>query len=476
MNPNLSSKLRAPTLFALALAAFASPTLRADEAQDIQTLQAQIQALQEKLNVLARKQEIADDSAAASAKALPKVAVGDAGLQIASPDASSSIHIGALVQVDSREFLQDGGGVLNNSFFLRRARLILDGKINKIYSWVFVPEFGNGSGGTATAVSILDANVTIAPSPELGFKIGKYKNPIGLEELQNDPNTSFVERSLVSDLEPSRDLGVEALGALDGGVVSYGVGLFNGTPDNLTASGNSDYDNEKQIVGRLFLTPFTDKDSLLHGLGFGVAGDLGREKTHSGVTAGYKTDGQQTFFTYNAAVYADGDSWRFSPQAYYYVGPFGFLAETVTSAINARPSAPTATSFPKKVQVENHASAITASYVLTGEDASYNGVTPAQPFSWSDHNWGAFQVVARWEELKIDRNAFYTATPLASSATNAYEAVATGVGVNWYLSKSVRISQDFFDTRFGILTPTAATPQILLHNEKALTTRVQLSF
>jgi phosphate-selective porin OprO and OprP len=476
MNPSLPSKLRAATLSALALAAFASTSLRADETQDIQALQAQIQALQEKLNILARKQEISDDNAAAAAKALPKVALADSGLVISSPDSSSSFHVGTLVQVDSREFLQDGGGVLNNGLFLRRARIILDGKFDNIYSWQFVPEFGNGSGGTANAVSILDANLVIAPTQALQFKFGKYKTPIGLEELQNDPNTFFVERSLVSDLEPSRDLGAEALGVLDGGVVNYAIGIVNGTPDNLTASGNSDYDNEKDGVARLFLTPFTDKESPLHGLGFGIAGDLGREKTHSGVTAGYKTDGQQTFFTYNPAAYADGDSWRFSPQAYDYVGPFGFLAETVTSTINARPTAPTATSFPKKVQAENHASALTASYVLTGEDASYNGVTPAQPFSWSGNTWGAFQLVARWEELRIDRNAFYGTIPLASPITNAYEAVSTGVGLNWYLNKAVRLSQDFFDTRFGILTPAAATPQILLHREKALTTRVQVSF
>lgn len=476
MKSLLTSKARAALLAALALTALASPALRADESQDIKDLQAQIQALQEKLAVLARKQEIADDASAAAAKAQPKVSVSDSGLVVASPDSSSSIHVGSLVQLDSREFFQDGGGVLNNSFFLRRARILLDGKLDNIYSWVFVPEFGNGSGGAATAVAILDANVTIAPTQGLQFKIGKYKDPIGLEELQNDSYTFFTERSLVTDLEPNRDLGVEALGVLYGGAVNYAAGLFNGTPDNLTASGNSDYDNDKDAVGRLFLTPFTDKDSLLHGLGFGVAGGLGREKTHSGVTGGYKTDGQQTFFTYNAAVYADGDTWRLSPQAYYYVGPFGFLAEQVTSAINARPTAPTATSFAKKVQVENKASAVAASYVLTGEDATYNGVTPAQPFSWSGHTWGAFQLAARWEQLKIDRNAFYGTTPLASPSTNADEATAWSVGVNWYLTKAVRITQDFYDTRFGVLTPTAATPQILQHDEKALTTRVQLSF
>jgi phosphate-selective porin OprO/OprP len=477
MNSSVASKLRVASLAALALAAFAAPSVRADDSGQIKQLQDQIQALQNQLNIIARKQEISDDSAAAAAKVQPTTSFGDNGFTYASADGANSFHLGTLIQVDSREFLGDGGGVLNNGLFLRRARIVLDGKFDKIYSYQFVPDFGNGSAGTATTPVILDANLTIAPTQELQFKIGKYKDPIGLEELQNDQYTAFVERSLVSDLEPSRDLGVEALGNLDGGTINYGLGVFNGTPDNLTSSGNSDYDNDKDVVARLFFQPWlTDKDSDLQGLGFGVAGGLGREKTHSGVTAGYKTDGQQTWFTYNAAVYADGDTWRFSPQAYYYVGPFGLLGETVVSTINARPTAPTGAIFTPKVEVENRASALTASYVLTGEDGTYTGVTPAQPFSWSGKTWGAWQVVARWEELRIDRNAFKGTSPLASPITNADEATSIGGGLNWYLTKSIRISQDFFDTRFGVLTRTAATPQILQHNEKALTTRVQLSF
>jgi phosphate-selective porin OprO/OprP len=292
MKPSLAPKLRAVSLAALALVAFAAPPLRADDSETIKQLQDQIQALQNQLNIIARKQEIADDNATAVAKATPKASFGDNGFTFATADGANSFHLGTLIQVDSREFLGDGGGVLNNGLFLRRARIVLDGKFDKIYSFQFVPDFGNGSAGTATTPVILDANLTIAPSQALQFKIGKYKDPIGLEELQNDQYTSFVERSLVSDLEPSRDLGVEALGNLYGGTVNYGLGLFNGTPDNLTSSGNSDYDNDKDVVARLFFQPWlTDKDSALQGLGFGVAGGLGREKTHSGVTAGYKTDG-----------------------------------------------------------------------------------------------------------------------------------------------------------------------------------------
>ena len=477
MIPSLPSKLRSATLSALALAALAAQSLRADEASDIQQLQAQIQALQEKLNVIARKQEIQSDDAAAAAKALPKVSVTDSGLVVASPDAASSLHLGTLVQFDSREFLRDGGGVANNGFFLRRARIIIDGKLNKIYSYQFVPEFGNGSGGTATAVAILDANVTIAPTPEFQVKAGKFKTPIGLEVLQSDSYTFFTERSLVTDLEPNRDVGAQIQGNLAGGKVYYSLGLFNGIPDNLSSSGNSDFDNDKDVDGRLFLTPFVnDKESPWQGLGFGVAGGEGREKTHSAVTSGYKTDGQQTFFTYNAAVFTDGAVWRFSPQAYYYHGPFGALAEYVVSAVNVRPTAPTATVFPVKTQLRNKASSIAASWVLTGEDATYNGVAPALPFSWTNGTWGAWQVAARWEQLQIDPNAFRGTTPFASPITNANEASAIDLGLNWYLTKSLRITQDFYDTHFHVTTPTAATPQILKHDEKALATRIQLSF
>ena len=476
MTHRLPTKLTAALVAALALASLAAPALRADESADIKQLQDQIQALQEKLNVLARKQDIQADDAAAAAKALPKVTVGDGGLVVTSPDASTSFHAGSLIQFDSREFLQDGGGVANNGFFLRRARIILDGKINKIYSYQFVPEFGGGSGGTATAVAILAANVTIAPTQAVQLKVGKFKTPIGIEELQQDSNTFFVERSLATNLEPNRDVGAQIQGSVAQGRVAYSVGLFNGTPDALSSSGNSDFDNEKDVDGRLFLTPFVnDKESIWQGLGFGVAGGEGREKTHSALTSGYKTDGQQTFFSYNAAAYTDGSVWRVSPQVYYFAGPFGGLAEYVVSSVNVRPTAPT-TVFPAKTQLENKSAAVTASWVLTGEDATYNGVTPAQPFSWANGTWGAFQVAARWEQLKIDPNAFRGATPLASPITNANEASAIDAGVSWYLSKSVRITTDFFDTHFHVTTVTAATPQILRHNEKAIDSRIQLSF
>jgi phosphate-selective porin OprO/OprP len=447
----------------LASATLALPRLAADERDDIKALRAQIDSLEQKLNVLEQKQEIQDQETAAAAKAAPKVSLSGKGFVFTSADGANSLHLGALVQFDSREFLADGGGVSNNTFLLRRARPIIDGTLDKIYTFQFVPEFG----GT-NPVSIFDANVGIAPTKAVQFKFGKFKAPIGLEQLQSDPATSFVERSLVNNLVPSRDLGAQVSGTLNGGVLIYAAGIFNGVADGANSS-NVDFDNDKDVDARLFSRPFVNaKDSPLHGLGAGVAGSFGREKGAPALTGGYKTDGQQTFFKYNGTVVADGQVWRVSPQAYYYYGPFGALGEYAVSTVNVRPTATGA-----KTQLENKAWQASICYVITGEDASYTGVTPVEPFSWADGTWGAWQVVARYGDLKVDSKAF----PLfASTATNAKEASAWGVGVNWYLNSAVRISQDFFDTTFTKAGTAAPTTQILQHNEKALITRVQLSF
>ena len=460
-----------PVLFASAL--FALPRLAADDSDDIKALRSQINALEQKLDAIEKKQEASDQAAAAAtatataaavkAAAAPKASLTDQGFIFTSADGASSLHIGGQVQFDSREFLADGGGIQNNTFILRRARPILDGTLDKIYSFQFVPEFG----GTAP-VSIYDANVRIAPTQATRFRFGKFKSPVGLEQLQDDANTFFVERTLATNLVPNRDLGAQFAGTLKNGVLAYTAGVFNGVPDAANTS-NAAFDNDKSVEARLFSQPFVNaKGSFLSGFGAGISGSLGREKGAPAITAGYKTDGQQTFFTYNSAVVADGQSWRYSPQADYFYGPVGAIGEYVVSTVNVRPKA----GAPKS-ELENKAWEVSVGYVLTGEDATYAGVTPAAPFSWDNGTWGAWQVVARYADLKIDPNAF----PLfASTATNAKEAYAGGVGVNWYLTKAVRITQDFFDTHFtkpGTATPTT---QILQYNEKALITRVQIAF
>jgi phosphate-selective porin OprO/OprP len=449
-----NTPLRPVLLAALALAATAAVS-RASDADEIKQLREQLRALETKLLVLERHQEIQDE----------RVAVTDKGYTFASADGANSIKFRELVQLDSRLFFHDGGGIANNAFVLRRARLIVEGALAKNYGYQVVTEFGGSS------VSILEANFTVALTPSLQFRFGRFKEPIGLERLQSDSWTFFNERSIVTNLTPDRDLGVQASGDLLNGRVNYALGVFNGLPDAANNSTNTDFDNDKNVAGRVFASPFKAvAGSPLQGLSFGVGGSFGREKTASGRTAGYKTDGQQTFFAYNAAVVADGQTWRVSPQLDSRRGPFGLLGEYVISTVNVRPSA-----TGPKTELQNKAWQLAAGYVLTGENSSAAGVVPREDFDFAAGTWGAFEVAARYADFKVDDNAF----PLfASAASNADEAKSLGLGLNWYLSKAVAFKIDCYQTKFGFspLAPAISAAQILRQDEKAFITRFQLSF
>ena len=437
-----------------------SPAIQADE---LTQLRDQLHALEQKLLVLERKQEIKDEAAAAAAPTTPKITVSDKGATLASADGANSIKLRGLVQLDSRLFFNDNG-IVNNAFVLRRARIISEGTFAKNFSFQLVPEFGGGS------PALVDANIGWTVTPALQFKFGRFKSPVGLELLQSDSWTFFDERSIATNLVPNRDLGVLVSGDLLGGKLNYTAGIVGGVADGAQTT-NSDFDNEKDVVGRLWASPFKDDaGSPVQGLSFGVSGSYGREKTTAGRTGGYKTDGQQTFFSYAATTITDGPNWRVSPQLDYRSGSFGLLSEYVVSTVNVRASA-----TGKLTELQNKAWQLAAGYVLTGENSAYAGVVPANNFDFSKGTWGAFELAARYANLKVDDAAF----PLyASAAASADQATSLGLGLNWYLSKAVRFTFDYYQTKFDRApgAPATLTNAVIRQDEKSLITRFQVSF
>lgn len=490
----------AAALTAIALAPFtAQAQTAAASADDIAALREQIRLLDQKLRVLERNQELKDETAVAEAKKQPKFNISDGRIEISSADGANSIRLRGLVQADGRFYL-DGVNAANNpagtgtndTFLLRRARLILEGKFADRFTYVVQPEFGTGS-----SVQILDANVFASVIPEFGVRFGKFKTPIGLEQLQSDPVAFFNERSVATGLTPNRDVGVQAEGAFFNGGLSYQLGVFNGVPDGgNTTQATTDFDSDKSVVARLFATPWVnDKDSALKGLGFGVAVGQGNYDSAAGRAGQYRTDGQQTFFTYESSVVADGTGLTISPQAYFYKGSFGVLAEYVSSEIELRRvntkgagAAPVPPVLPVR-ELRNEGWNVSAGYVLTGEDASYKGVTPKTVFNPSAGTWGAFEVVARVAQVDIDDEAFTGTTTTGSGAATKYgtrladrnasasKITTYGVGVNWYPAKAVRVSLDYFQDDFGLDgTAKPAAHSVISGDEQTLIGRVQLSF
>ncbi len=316
------------------LLAVGSPSYADTRDDDIQELREQIRQLAAKLDALERKQAtqaaapvttLAGSATVVTATnnpATPQVTLDEKGLRVVSPDKSYALHLGALFQLDGRWFFKPHSVPGIDTFVARRARTVFDGTFEKIYSYKLVPEFGSGSSPT-----LLDAYVDAAFSDALQLRFGRFKAPVGLELLQTEGMGPFAERSLVTNLVPNRDLGLQVGGSLFGKAVNYTVGVYNGVADGANSS-NADFDNDKDVIARVFAQPFDKlKDSILTGFGIGISGSLGREKTASALSSGYKTDGQQTFFRYRSSVLADGDTWRISPQAYYYHGSFEALSD-----------------------------------------------------------------------------------------------------------------------------------------------------
>jgi phosphate-selective porin OprO/OprP len=417
------------------------------EAAEIETLKGQVEDLDQKIRILDRHRELDKDDATAAAKTQPILKLDASGFTFSSADTNFAISLHGLIQLDSRTFFSDHN-LINNAFLLRRARPIISGTVFHDYDFNFTPDFGGNNGA-----QILDAYINYRNRPELQVEAGKFKSPVGLEALQSDPYCSFNERSLVTDLVPNRDLGVELHGDLFGGAISYAAGIFNGVSDYNGATVNTDADNDKAFAGRIFLQPWkTTGVNALKGLGAGVGGSFESDRNLA------------------AGVVANGQHWRVSPQGYYYFGPLGILGEYVISDQEvSRTVAPLGIA-----DLRNTAWEISAGWVLTGEDASYTGVTPRHPFDPRTGHWGAWQVVGRFEELNVDRNAFSATLPFALSTASASSARAWAVGLNWYLNRNIRLNTSFSRTLFSGYN--GATPAVPAQAENVLFTRIQLAF
>jgi phosphate-selective porin OprO/OprP len=432
------------------------------------------------VKILERKGELAEEAAAEKAKTTPILTAGADGFGFSSADKDFSLRLRGVVQADSRTFFDDGGIVGNDGLLLRKARPIIEAKVYRDFDFLFRADFGGST------VQVLDAYANYRYKPELQLRVGKMKSPVGLELLQGDTDFTFNERALATSLVPNRDVGAQFHGEVFEGRLNYAAGIFNGVGDN-RSSANADFEDDKEFAGRLFAHPFKKTSiNALQGLGFGVGGSYGSVQSPSttalpsttgGTLPGYSTDGQQQFFAYNptggAVVLASGEHWRVSPQFYYYWGPFGLMGEYAIS--NQKVDRTVGGVTTDSARLGHKAWEVTASWVLTGEDATYKSVVPRRPFSPANGGWGAWQLVARYASLDVDDAAF----PLFSDpAISATEADSWSVGLNWFLNKNVRFVTSFSRTTFkGGGGPGTTAPSIVTRQpENVLFTRVQLAF
>lgn len=453
---------------ALALALLAAPAASRAE-MDAETAE-RFQELEQELATLKRKLEVKEEADDAKAKLTPIVGAGKDGFFLRSPDGKSfQLRLRGYVQADTRWF-ETGDAAGNDTFALRRVRPIFEGTLLENIDFRIMPDFAGGS------PTLFDAYINLRYLPEAQLQIGKYKAPIGLERLQSATANTFVERGLPTFLVPTRDLGIQIWSDLREGMFSYAIGGFNGARDSGNAELNDiDSNDAKDIAARVFAQPFLETNfEPLRQFGFGLGFSWGSERNQATPSFRLAYD-NANFFAYRGAttgagalpaVSADGDHLRLAPQGTWYWGPFGLLWEWTLSRQRLERGAG------NRVTAANKAWQVAASYVLTGENASFKGVIPRSDFALDGSGWGAFEVAARYGQLRIDDDVFpFFADPaVAASGIDQWT-----VGGSWYLNRWLRLMLNYEVNTFdGGATPVGTDAD--RHSERVFLTRLQINY
>jgi len=431
------------------------------------TLEERVDELDQQVRILQRLRELAAESLATAAKDRQSAtANAKDGFSLESADGKYILKLRGYAQADGRFYPSDDGKVIGNSFLLRRARPILEASVGRYFDFRIMPDFAQGQ------TTLFDAYWEGKFLPEFTVRAGKSKTPVGFERLQSATDITFAERGLPANLAPNRDIGLSVAGEVSQGVFAYQVGVFDGVPD--LGNGDADLTDSKDVAGRVFLQPF--RRGTLNGVGFGISGSTGNELGAPSATApaatglpGYRSPSQQTVFRYRTdattlanSVIANGRRSRVSPHAYLGLGSLGVLGEYIVSSQEV--SLGTSTT-----KLSHRAWGASAGFFLTGEQAGFRSPTPKKPFDLGEKTWGALEIAARYGELDLDDDAF----PIyANPSSSVSKEKAVGLGVNWYLTKQVKVSVNYEHTTFeGGAADGADRP-----SEDFVVTRFQHSF
>jgi phosphate-selective porin OprO/OprP len=429
-----------------------------------------LDALEQLVRVEARRRELAAGVPDGPKADGPIVVADERGFALQSRDGAHTLRLRGQLQLDGRFFAHDDALEANDTFLVRRFRPTLDGTLFSFADYRFMPEF-------AGTVQILDAYLDLHPRPWLRLRVGKLKTPVGLERLQSDGDLPIVERALDQNLSPQRDVGVLLWGDVAGGIVQYTAGVVNGAAD--TTAGDTDLDHAKDFTGRLFFQPFATQALREFGtLGFGLSAQSGNRKGRlptavSGLVipsvaaqtglAGFKTAGQNTFFSYFApatdttgatTTFTHDRTTHLNPQLYYYYDNVGLLAEYLYLWQGVQRGNSTTV-------LKHQAAHATLTYAIGGREG-FDGVTPVNRFDPATRAWGALEIAARWSWIKLDPATFGNpavsgSTAYADPLKSARSAQSFAGGLTWVPRRTVHLALDLEQTRFAGGTGTAAT-------------------
>ena len=398
--------------------------------------------------------------------------VYDDGFRMQTKDRSFENRIGGRVQTDLRVF--SSGYPIDNDFDIRRARILMEGKLFTYFGYKLQAELQGSSSNR-----LVDAYMNYNYFPFLRFQVGQFKEPFSLENLTSSNYLIFNERSMAYWLTPPRDIGLMLSGSLFQDSINYGFGIFNG--DGQDANRRSQKD-DKEFTTRLVGKPFKFTDNpFLRGLQVGGSFSYARLDT-SDLNIGVSTPGLTEFFTVNSRakfhiVQEVEHRERYGLELAYTYGPLLLMGEYVKNDYYD-----VLLSNGESFDFDLWAWYASGLFMITGEKPIIDGgvlkrIVPKKCFNIAERGWGAWGIGFRYQQFEADPKVY---DKLVEPGKSVRRATAITVALNWYLNSMMRINFDYSETRFSrdlfLGTNPSEGYSYYVDRERVWVTRFQLEF
>jgi phosphate-selective porin OprO/OprP len=396
---------------------------------------------------------------------------------IKSSDGQFSISPYGYVDTDYRAYKGDGAPA--DTFLVRRARFGFQGNYGSHFDFALLTD-----ANSTTGAIVRDVYLNVRIRPEFQIQAGQFKEPFAQETGIGATNLDFVERGLQSLLYPCavtayRCPGITLHGDIDGGVLQYWAGAFNGR-GGVTAN----VTNEPDFVGRVRLYPWRKtKNEWLRQFAIGGSIDHARSRGLSNDVSfsGLLPDGTYTFFPQLAI---NGPIERYEGEFTYITGPFAARGEYVQlqeqrDGVGAEQVGGLA--FLTLPGIGAKAWNIGATYLLTGEKRPENGTPRVKhPLFGPDtpggggRGWGAWEVGVRYSGIQANAPAANFLNYYTPGFVSQYDHHTDEItfGINWYMNYWVKYQ---FNVNIDQLHQPSTTGQ-LPQNFYVLTQELQFRF
>jgi phosphate-selective porin OprO/OprP len=429
------------------------------------------EALQEKVAASKKEEQLQTAETAPEKEKQPKVSYENGLCLSTQAPYEFSLCLGGLLQADYRYFDYGEDDASKDRFDIRRARLIVQGKLLKYFDYKFQYEFQGSQ-----SRNLLDAYVGVNALKAASFRIGQFKEPFGLEQSTDIKNWVFTEASPVYFLSPHRDVGLMAHASLWNDRVNYGIGIFNGDGPDDTVGGN---DDSPQVTGRVVFSPFRTMNlPPLEELQFG--GSFSHANIdRNNVSIDIQTPGLTSFFSVASSakyrIIRDANSLnRYDAELGWAYGPVALMAEYEQVYFNdVQTSA-------EQFDIDLDAWYVSFLWMITGERPSFRqgvfqAIDPAHGVFQG--GWGALGLALRYQGFRTDEGVYQY---LVTQGDSVRKADGYSIALNWWLNRFVRLIFDFTRTDFDGPLLIARDPlegtAVYGDHETLITARFQFQF